>query len=92
MFDFQLFLAFPTNDSFINIDPFLFRTFVNDEGLYLQDLMYNNYRFLGKKLAEPLEVGDLESLGFHLLSLLQKLNPEHVYDPQSFVLLAIQND
>ncbi|CUI16034.1 conserved hypothetical protein [Candidatus Protochlamydia naegleriophila] len=94
MFDYQLFLAFPSTSSYQVAlaqvaDPIRSLFIQNCDGEYLQEIVHQGQVYLGKQMGVCVDLAKLESLHMHIYSLLKRLVADYDYKGHPLVVLAI---
>ena len=94
MFDYQLFLAFPSTSSYQVAlaqvaEPIRSLFIQNSDGEYLQEIFHQDQVYLGKQLGSCVDLTRLESLQMHIYSLLKRLVADYDYKEHPLVVLAI---
>lgn len=93
MFDPFLFLGLPKNDllnkHLQSAHPPLV-AYLTSGGDYLEEIVFNERLFLGKKSPLPLSIEELQLLEANVLSLLKKLAPQYPYKENPFLLLTVE--
>lgn len=92
----RLFLGFPVDDAFAlkleKVPPAILNSFISEGENYLQDIIDQGVRYLGKFSVPCIELSALELLETNIYSLLQKIEPNYFYHNTPLVLLANWND
>ncbi len=95
MYSAKLFLGLPINDELTadldKIDPKIRALFIKEEDNYLQEIIFENTRFLGKGIYEAIELNELEMLEINIYSLLKKLVPHYSFEKSPLVLFPFQD-
>lgn len=90
MFSVELFLGYPVEGGFAEalgrVDPQLANLFIQGGENYLQQVVHQDVRYLGKFAGEMCDIGRLELLEKNIFSLLKKLIPDYSYESVSLVL------
>jgi hypothetical protein len=93
MFERRLFLGFQIDSAYqtalLAVNKALLGHFINDNGEYLSELVYENQRYLGRFLDSPIEVNSLEFSQEHIISLLKRLIPNYAYESSTLWLLPV---
>ncbi|HRD54983.1 MAG TPA: hypothetical protein PLC42_01155 [Parachlamydiaceae bacterium] len=88
-FDSRLFFGFLADPSFQKkIDPQLKTLFVQTDDSYLQEFFFESCLFFGKFMDKSCNLQQIREASLNILTLLQKLVPDHPYDISEFVLIA----
>ncbi len=95
MFDLQLYLALPTDDTFERAASKTnahLAALLTSGGDYLSKITIQERRYLGKRVPSSIPVHQLKSVESHLLSLLQKLAPEYTFSKNPLILITKLDD
>lgn len=90
---FGLFLGYPIEDDFAevleSVDPQVSALFITQESSeYLQEIIHNDRRYLGKFTGEAVGSQELILLESNIYSLLKKIVPNYPYDRVPLVLFS----
>lgn len=85
MLNVSLFLGMPVDESYAKalkeIDPEVFKLFISDQKeSYLNQVVTNDIRYIGKFLEETPSVTELELLEKNIYSILNKLLPHYPHE------------
>lgn len=90
MYEVKLFLGFPINSSFFleyqGVDPRLLSIFINNENTYLQEVIHQQERYLGKYTGHLNDLNELDLLSANIYSILKKVIPNYPYEKHSLIL------
>lgn len=94
MFDYQLFLAFPSTLSYqaalAQVAKPVRSLFIqNVDGEYLQEIIHEGQVYLGKQMGSCVDLAKLESMQMHIYSLLKRLVADFNYKEHPLIVLAI---
>jgi hypothetical protein len=93
-FDTILFLGFPLSDAYqkrlLELSSIERELFIQKSSSpYLQEIENEGILYLGKYLGSIIEMAALETLSFHVYSLLKKLIPQFPYEQYPLLLFAL---
>lgn len=95
-FSMQLFLGIPVDQRLAKklsmVDPALCSVYIHDSDLYLQEVDHLAEKFLGKRISGSIDLPNLELLRKNILSLFEKLLPDHPVHDQQLVLFAVPGE
>lgn len=93
MLERRLFLGFPVDrlyeSALLNVSPQLLALFIQNEGQYLEEVFFENQRYLGHYLKSPANLSDLELMQSHIYSLLKRLVSSYPYEKSALWLFPI---
>lgn len=89
----SLFLGFLVDEAFTRAleknTPEYLHFFLQPGSGYLEEVTYQEERYIGKFVSNEQNVGQLELLEAHIFSLLKKLAPDYNYTHSNLVLFAL---
>ena len=89
-FERLLFLGFPVDEAYqaklLALNPQLLDLFIQKNGEYLQEMVFQGQKYLGRVIASPAQLADLDLLESHIYSLLNRLLPSHPYEGSELLL------
>lgn len=84
MYEVELFLGFPIDSSFAtalsSIDPKIISIFIRNDRDYLQEITYQNNRYIGKFAGKLNDLSGLELLNSNIYSILKKIVPDYPFE------------
>lgn len=93
MFESILFLGFKVEQHYsielAALNPDLLKLYTHSPSDYLEEIVQDNQRFLGKFLDNPCDLNTLELTKLHIYSVLKKLVPAHSYDKSELWLIPL---
>lgn len=93
MFERKLFLGHPVDAYYKQLlseaNPKLLSLFIQPEGEYLQQTVYQDQAYLGRFFPCPYHISDMDLLEAHVYSLLKRLVPEYPYEETSLWLFPV---
>lgn len=95
MFERRLFLGHPVDSYYekllSEVNPKLISLFIQSEGEYLHQALYQDRRYLGRFFSSPCNVSDIDLLQSHVYSLLKRLVPNFPYEEKPLWLFPVIN-
>ncbi len=89
----HIFLGFPLDDACAaaleGLDPAFKKLYIQDDAAYLQEIVHNEQRYLGKIVMQTESLDALELLQDNIYSLLKKLVPDYPFRDEPLQLFPI---
>lgn len=91
----ELFLGFHVPAEYAGklnrVSPEVLALFIQDNPVYLRQVVIDDVVYLGKFIGKNVEVDTLSLIQNHILSLLKKLVPEYPYSEDDLLLFPLSN-
>lgn len=93
MFEKEIFIGFPVDSLFekelAKANQNVVAAFIQESNDYLQECLYENQRYIGKKAGANLSIAQIQLLEKNVYSLLRKIVPDFPYEETSLYLFPV---